>query len=273
MVLALAGGAVQAARQFSSGVSAVEVYTTVTDDKGEPIRGLTAADFQILENGAPQTIGTFAAGDFPLTVAVGLDRSFSMAGERLESMKRAAHGFIAALRPGDEVILIKIGSTVDTITDRSSVATEVDRIDAFGTTPLHDSVLAAIDAVDAARGRRALVLLSDGSDRYSQATADDVVKRARDSNVIVYPVALGRDRPQLFAELAALTGGRSFHARDGRGLPEIMQTIARELRFQYLLGYTPSRPLVAGANEWRSISVQVRKPGARVRARDGYFVR
>ena len=76
---------------------------------------------------------------------------------------------------------------------------------------------ASIDDVQAAKGRRALVLLSDGDDRYSKATAADALDRARRADVMIYPVALGATRPPLFAELATLTGGRSFHARDARG--------------------------------------------------------
>ena len=87
------------------------------------------------------------------------------------------------------------------------------------------------------------------------------------------PVALGAARPPLFAELATLTGGRSFHTRDPAKLTETLRAIARELREQYLLGYTPARPIVAGSNEWRSIAVTVKRPGAQVRARDGYLVK
>jgi Ca-activated chloride channel family protein len=86
-------------------------------------------------------------------------------------------------------------------------------------------------------------------------------------------VALGRARPPLFAEIATLTGGRSFHARELRGLDQTLATIAAQLREQYLLGYSPSRPPVSGSNEWRSISVRVKKPDVSVRARDGYHVR
>ena len=138
---------------------------------------------------------------------------------------------------------------------------------------LLDAVIAAIETVDGARGRRALLILSDGDDRYSDATAADAIARARRSNVMVYPIALGRTRPALFAELSTLTGGRSFHARSLEGLEGTLQTIASQLREQYLLGYSPSRPPVTGANEWRSISVRVKKPGLSVRARDGYYVR
>jgi Ca-activated chloride channel family protein len=88
----------------------------------------------------------------------------------------------------------------------------------------------------------------------------------------VYPIAFGKTRPPLLAELAVVTGGRSFLLKDPRELERTLGTIARELRHQYLLGYTPARPIVPGESEWRSIRVMLRgnRPGIRVRARDGY---
>jgi Ca-activated chloride channel family protein len=126
-----------------------------------------------------------------------------------------------------------------------------------------------VDVVQAGTGRRALVLLSDGADRYSTATADDVLAHVRRTDVMVYPVAVGKREPPLFVELAAVTGGRSFTARDGAALDEVMRTIASDLHHQYLIGYTP----VARGREpgsWRSLEVSVKSPGARVRARRGY---
>jgi Ca-activated chloride channel family protein len=78
----------------------------------------------------------------------------------------------------------------------------------------------------------------------------------------------------MFAELASVTGGRSFQPRDPAQLQDVMRTIANELRHQYLLGYTPSRPIVAGEEQWRTITVQVRSRGdVTVRARDGYLAK
>ena len=262
--------------QFSSGVSVVEVYVTVTDDKGEPIQGLQASDFQLQEDGTTQTIGVFTAGDFPLNAALALDRSFSMAGERLEATKKAAHTFIDELRPSDRVRIVRIGSEFETDEARTAQHAAIDRIDAWGTTALHDSIIQSLDLIERdgpARGRHALLLFSDGADRYSTSTTADVLKRARGANVIVYPVAIGRERPQLFAELASITGGRSLHLRDARGIQEAVKGIARELRYQYLVGYTPTRPLTEDRGEWRSIVVKVNRPRARVRARDGYLVK
>jgi Ca-activated chloride channel family protein len=271
------GAAGLAASQFSSSVNVVEVYATVTDSKGVPVTGLRQEDFIVRENGDPQQVSTFAAGQFPLSVAVALDRSFSMAGERLATAISAARIFLGELRPEDESMLISVGSRTEVVAplsrDRRAQLAALSSIDAFGTTGLYDSIIAAVDAVQPARGRRALLLLSDGSDRYSTATAEQALERARASDVLIYPIALGRARPSVFAELATLTGGRSFHVQDVRRLPETVRTIATELRSQYLLGYSPLKPIVAGSNEWRSITVAVKQAGVTVRARDGYLAK
>ena len=241
------------------------------------MRGLSQADFEVIEDGTPQTVSNFAAGDFPLKVALALDRSFSMSGPPLEATKRAARAFLSALRPGDESVILGIGSEVTTIADatvpRAQQAAAVQAFDAWGTTRLHDAIIQAIDATDGTRGRRAVVIVSDGDDRYSEAPAGAVVARARRANVLIYPVALSKTRPALFAELSTVTGGRSFHVRDLKTLDGTLTAIASELREQYLLGYSPTRPLAAGDEKWRSITVRVKRPGLTVRARDGYYVK
>jgi Ca-activated chloride channel family protein len=262
--------------QFASGVSAVEVYATVTDEKGEPVTGLTAGDFVVQEDGRPQTITAFAAGEFPLAIALAVDRSFSVPRERLTSTAAAARSFVQRLRPSDRVMVLAIGSEIETLaplsSDHVTAMDALGRLEPWGTTPLFDAALAALDAIQAASGRRALILLSDGQDRYSRTTAAQLVEQARRRDVLIYPVATGRTRPAVFAELAAASGGRSFHAADLRALPTTLAAIAQELRLQYLLGYTPARS-AEEQRGWRSIRVTVNRPGVRVRARDGYFVR
>jgi Ca-activated chloride channel family protein len=262
------------AAQFTSGVSLVEVYATVTDARGEPVAGLTAADFHVAEDGEPQAITAFAAGEFPLSVAIALDRSFSMAGARLDLARRAAASFIAALRPDDEVTVIAIGSEIETITPampaRDAARTPWNTIDAWGATPLYDVARQAIDAVQNRRGRRALLIISDGADRGSETTADDLLAHARRSDVLVYPVVIGKGRSPVLAELAGETGGRSIAVGEPRQLDQALASLARELRMQYLLGYAPARraPTAPG---WHAIDVTVDRASVRVRARDGYF--
>ncbi len=255
------------------------MYATVTDRQGGPVTGLTAADFQVLEDGRSQTITAFAAGEFPLAVAVGVDRSFSMGAERgarLDMAKTAAKAFIGALKAQDHVMVIAIGSDTTVVAPLSAnhavALAAIDRLDAWGTTPLYDATVGALDAIQSAKGRRALVLLSDGADRYSDTSAAALVERVRRRDVLVYPVAIGAARPAVFAELATASGGRSFQVKDPRELAPTLTSIAHELRSQYLLGYAPSRG-TAGEPSWHSIEVAVNRDRAIVRARDGYFGR
>jgi len=265
--------------QFTSGVNLVEVYATVTDRQGAPLSGLAAADFRVFEDGSRQTITAFAAGDFPLATAITLDRSFSMGtgrAPRLDAAKSAARAFIDALKPADQVMAIAIGTETSVVaplsTNHEAALAAIDRLDAWGTTPLYDAIATALDAIQSAKGRRALVVLSDGTDRYSETTAAALVDKVRRRDVLVYPVAIGSERPAVFAELAAASGGRSFFQTDPRELSSTLTAIANDLRSQYLLGYTPARPITAEPS-WHSIEVVVDRPGVRVRARDGYYSR
>src|SRR5262245_39525847 len=101
--------------RFSSGVQAVEVYATVVDGAGEPVTGLKADDFLLDDDRRPQTITTFAEGAFPLTVALGVDRSLSMKGEPLRLARAAAQGFLRELRPGDRSMVVAISADADVV--------------------------------------------------------------------------------------------------------------------------------------------------------------
>ncbi|MEO7273301.1 MAG: VWA domain-containing protein [Vicinamibacterales bacterium] len=262
--------------QFSSGVNVVEIYASVTDARGEPVTNLAREDFEVLENGTPQPTSVFAAGDFPLSVAVALDRSFSMTGPRLAVARSAARVFLGELRPSDESAILAIGSQVETVAplsaDRQQQYAALARLDAFGTTGLYDSVARALALTQEGKGRRALILLSDGNDRYSTTTADAALEQARRSDVMVYPIALSATSSPFFARLAASTGGRAFPSREPRLLNDTMRRVARELRSQYLIGYVPTQA-AGGAPEWRTITVRVKRPGLTVRAREGYLAR
>jgi Ca-activated chloride channel family protein len=261
--------------RFSSQVQLVEVYATVTDAAGGVVTDLGREDFEVYEDGRRQEIAAFAAGEFPLTVALGVDRSWSMAGNRLRLAKQASRAFLRSLRPGDRTMVVAISSEAEVVApltmSRGEQEQQIARLDPWSTTALRDAVIATLDRLEGEPGRRALVVFSDGADRYSTVTTGEVIARARRSNALIYPIALGEDRPPILAELAAITGGRSFLLRDIKGLDETLGEVARELRYQYLLGYVPAGEASPPLPEWRSISVVARKPGLRVRARDGYL--
>jgi VWFA-related protein len=251
----------------------VEVYASVSDARGEPVTDLTADDFRIEENGVAQTPVVFTAGELPLALAVGLDRSFSVSASQLAASCRAVGDLLSELRPDDQSMVLAIGSETEVIaplsTNRGTALSVLGRLEPWGTTPLYDAARAAIDRIQQASGRRALILLSDGQDRYSGTSETELLAFARSRDVLVYPIATGERRPPVFAELAAVTGGRSFRAAAPERLAGVLATIARELRHQYLIGYVST---VSGSVQpgWRSIRVTVQRPGVVVRARDGY---
>ena len=246
----------EATARFSSGVQAVEVYATVTDAAGEPVTGLKAEDFQIVDDRKPQTITTFAEGAFPLTVALAVDRSLSMRGEPLRLARAAAQRFLRELGPGDRSMVVAISADADVVAPldapRDAQIQAIAGLDAWSTTALRDAVVKTLDRLAPEPGRQALVVFSDGTDRYSRVDA----------------------AVSILSDVARLTGGRSFVLSDARGLDGALASIARELRHQYLLGYAPGGTSDAG--RWHPIQVRVRGQearGLRVRARDGYVAR
>jgi hypothetical protein len=211
-VLALAGSTYA---QFTSGVNLVEVYATVTDQRGAPVRDLTAADVRIREDGSPQTISAFTAGEFPLAVAIGLDRSFSMGTgrtSRLDTAKSAARAFIEALKPADQVMVIAIGSETAVVaplsTKHEAALAAIDRLDAWGTTPLYDAMAGALDAIQSAKGTPGagrVVGRQRSLQRHQCRRPGRAGQAPRRAGVP------GGDRPQrpaVFAELATASGGR-----------------------------------------------------------------
>jgi Ca-activated chloride channel family protein len=260
---------------FAGGVDQVEVYATVTGTDGAPVSGLSAANFEVYENGRVAPIETFEAGRFPLTVALGVDRSWSMAGAPLVLARRAARVFLSALAPDDRAMVVAIDSRAEVVApldaSRAAQMAAVDALDPWSTTALRDAIIATLDRLADEPGRQALIVFSDGTDRYSEAVPSDVAARARRSRALIYPIAIGETRPPLLAELAVLTGGRSFLLPDAEALDATLEAIADELGAQYLIGYSPASP---PDGRWRSIRVRaVADDGTelRVRARDGYF--
>ena len=172
-------------------------------------------------------------------------------------------------------MLVAIGSEVEVpvplTLDRRAVDNALQALDPWGSTALHDAVVTAFDAIEPAPGRRALVIVSDGLERGSRRSAADVLARVRASDVLAYPVVLQGKVPEVLAQLAVTTGGQAQRVKRFSDVPTVLRRIATDLRHQYLLGYQPVRPPVAG--EYRRIEVRVTRPRHHVRARAGYLAR
>jgi Ca-activated chloride channel family protein len=264
-----------AARQFVARTDLVEVYATVTDDDGRLVTDVGREEFTVMEDGVPQALTAFADGAQPVSIALAVDRSASMAGGRLAGAQAGGRALLLELGEQDRAMLVAIGSEVEVpvplTLDRRAVDTALQGLDAWGSTALHDAIVTAFDAIEPAPGRRALVLVSDGRERHSRRSADEVLARVRASDVLAYPVVLEGKVTTLFAQVAALTGGQAIRVSRTKDLPSVLRRIASELRHQYLLGYQPTRPQGAGGS--RRIEVRVGRRGHHVRARAGYLAR
>jgi VWFA-related protein len=251
----------------------------VHDRSGRPVRGLTQESFRVFEDGVAQDVKSFSAETATTDVLIALDGSGSMA-PALTELRAAATDFLLALRPDDQVILTAFNTALSVLSRRG--ATLADRLGSLGSlqpagsTALFDAVIQGIELVRGPNVRRAIVILTDGDDRASRASAQGARVALQTNDVILYVIAQGRAasdralRDELSA-LAAETGGTALFSERMSALKGQFAEIVNELSSHYVLGYIPKRPIAQGG--WRQISVQMvdREPRYKVRARTGYL--
>lgn len=269
------------APQFLQGVrvEAVELPVTVLDD-GKPVEGLKKADFEVLEDGVAQAISHFSLQrDLPIRLGLVLDTSGSME-KTLPEVQRVVMGFLRnLLRPQDRAYVISFsdrpalieGFTADFGSlERALLALKADR-----ETALYDAVVYGLFQFSGVRGRKAMIVLTDGEDNASKMEYDRMLDYARRSGVTIYaigidlPITRVRVRSNL-SRLARMTGGEAFFlARDSK-LDSVYEQINRELRTQYLLAYT-SNSEKGDVDTFRKVAVKVNRPKVEVRTIAGYY--
>ncbi len=252
-------------------VRLVELYATVVDGAGAPVEGLVAADFEVRQDGVLQALSKCEpVDDLPLTVGIIVDTSTSMVAA-LPEAERAATDFLeAVIRPRDRVFVLTFAdrpvlalAPTDDVRAAEAVLTG---LRSLGWTSLHDAVGAGLQVLRGTRGRRALILLSDGDDTASRAPFRDVLEVARGSGAVVYTVGLGVSPVEVtvrrkLGALAEATGGRAFFPDAAAELASVYDRIERELRSQYLLAFSPT-PVPESA-----ATLEVRARGGRLRVR------
>lgn len=259
-------------------VDLVELYTTVVDNANRPVTSLAESDFTVIEDGRRQELAKFElVEDLPLTLGVVIDTSGSME-TSLGEARRTASQFLANLiTPKDRSFAVAFASRpallIGRTSDVSAVAASIERLRAVGNTALHDALITSLYYFRGVRGRRALVLLSDGEDTSSTVEFKDVEEYARRSSVAIYTIGLGVSRTQMILrnklnDLAKVTGGRSFFISKAEDLAPVYDEIERELRSQYLLAYNSNR--TGGGDEYRQVEVKV-KGRFKARTVSGYY--
>src|SRR5438552_1164811 len=289
-------------------VNVVQLFFNVKDKKGALIPNLTKDDFQILEDGKPQTIKYFTAeSNLPLTLGMLIDSSGSQ--ERVLDMEKEVGGAFLneILRDKDLAFVLSFDVNVDLLQDftnstrRLRTALNSARINTGGGggcggvpglgggpvpcagtpkgTLLYDAVyLASHDELSHEVGRKAMIILTDGEDQGSQLRIKDAIEAAQKSDSIVYVLLIadrgfyglgGYSGDAAMKKLGGETGGRVIEVGNKtEKLKQAFNQIAQELRSQYNIGYTPSNPKLDGT--FRRIEIRSKK-GYKVQARSGYY--
>jgi VWFA-related protein len=284
----------QAEKPFHVETDLVEVTATVLDGDGRTVTTLTASDFAVREDNVPQEIALFALDNrMPISVTVLIDTSGSMV-DKLDDVQDALRHLVSALKPDDEIALLRFSDGVTLAADfgarPDAVARNIDRLSARGGTALFDAVLEGLETLERGRNRKkALFVITDGNDNSSRSRRADVTEAVTKAETIVYCLGIGHGARGSFGHdvldksdtvdirtlnaIAEPTGGRAELLENAhRGKVDLVDqavaSMATELSQQYTLGYYPTNAAKDGT--YRRITVMTANPRFTVRARKGY---
>jgi Ca-activated chloride channel family protein len=273
VLIAVSAGAQDRATKLKVDIDLVLVSATVTDSDNQLVTDLKPENFRIWEDKVEQSIRYFSTEEAPLSLGIIFDVSNSME-KKIDLAREAAATFLQTGSVEDEYFLVEFNSRArvaeDFTTDISRLRDRLTFTPAEGTTAMYDAVYLGLNKVKSGQNpRKALLLITDGEDNHSRYSRRDIRELAKESDVQIYIIDLGR---VMIDELAEITGGRSFRG-SVRDLEDICQKISLELRSQYVLGYASSNSSKDG--KWRKIDVKMTPPTGlsrlHVRTRSGYY--
>ncbi|MGA8312176.1 MAG: VWA domain-containing protein [Terriglobales bacterium] len=287
LVLCLVSPAQESDPTFKVDVKLVNVFVTVTDERGAPLAGLKKENFELQEDGKAQKIAVFdKESALPLSIVLAVDTSLSTRKDlplELASARRFAH---AILRPVDALSLYQFSETVSELTsftpDLRIIDRAIDHVRTGAATALYDALFLGSEALEPRQGRKVMVVITDGGDTMSKVDYKEAVRAAETAEAILYSIIVvpieasaGRDTggEHALIQLSQDTGGEYFYASSLPQLDEAFHQISDELRTQYLLAYYPSQRL--SDSDFRRIQVTVggspAESGCKVRHRTGYY--
>jgi Ca-activated chloride channel family protein len=276
---------------FKSGVEVVTVSAAVRDGRGRVVRNLKKSDFQVIDSGEARDIRDFYAGEAPISLAVLLDISGSMAVSG--NIDRARHAVAVAMgnlrRGEDESALFTFDANLQEVVAFTKDLDRVRRVSLegkpWGLTSLYDAIAAAAKSVaERANRHRALLVITDGVDTGSRMSAPEVSGIASSIDVPVYLLAVVNplDHPggefaviatdgassdtATLADLARWTGGDMRIASAPAHTVVAIQDLFGELRYQYLITFEPGTRL-----GWHPLEIRTRNKNLIVHARSGYM--
>ena len=269
-------------------VKLVNVFVTVTDSHGAPIGGLTKENFVLAEDGREQKISVFdKESELPISIALAIDTSLSTRHDlplEQASAKRFVH---TIMRPVDALSVYAFSEVVNEAThgftpDIKRIDEGIDHIRVGAATALYDAIWVASRALDKRKGRKVIVLITDGGDTISKIDYKEAVRAAEEAEALVYSIIIvpiensaGRETggEHALIQLSEDTGGKYYYATSAAQLDDAFRKISDELRTQYLLAYYPSQR--TSFSEFRRIEVKVAgvndASSFHVRHRAGYY--
>jgi VWFA-related protein len=259
-------------------VHLIEVYATIFDHSGRYIDGLNRDNFEVYEDGKPQHIASFETNTQGISVAILLDTTGSMA-QALPRVKNSIVRFIDQLDDNDAVGIYTFDQNLvvrqEFTTDKDAAKRAVLRTRAEGETALFDALAEVSQELAGRRGKKAIVVFTDGDDNASALSANAAINRAKKLGIPLYAIAEGEathsaNLKKVLEDLSQRTGGTSYQAKKPEDIENVFQDIAGDLRHLYMLSYQPSAASPDG--KWRKIDLEVKGlKDYRMRAKQGYF--
>ncbi|MCU1327343.1 MAG: von Willebrand factor, type [Bryobacterales bacterium] len=269
---------------FSSDTRLVPLNVTVTDKSGHLITDLPQSAFTVMENGTPQPIKIFKSEDVPVSIGLIIDNSGSMRDKR-QAVESAALALVKSSNPQDEAFVVNFNDEayLDTpgfTSDISILEQALTKINAKGGTAMRDALRMSMEELrkKAKRDKKVLLVVTDGNDNASTETLESVVREAQQSDVLIYAIGLlsqeekkeARAAKRALDLLVSNTGGQVFYPNAVTEVEAIAKEVARDIRSQYTIAYTPTNSTLDGT--FRTIKVVVKsRNNATARTRMGYY--
>jgi len=264
---------------ISVDVRLVVLHVSVWNKNGVIVPGLQQQNFEVDEDGQTQTIQAFHAEDTPVAVGLVVDNSGSMTRKRPD-VTAAALAFARASNPDDQMFIVNFNEHLNLgLSDMKLFSASVTELeDALlrpvpaGKTALYDAILSALAHVRRSGvERKTLVVIGDGGDNASTHTLNQVLREIAQSDVAIYTIGLvdAGDpdvNPRVLRLIANASGGQAFLPKATADAVQICRRIAKDIRTQYAISYSPSNQTFGG--EYRTIKVRVTgEHGAKLQAR------
>ncbi len=269
---------------FHKQVEEVVLHATVVDDKQRIVTTLDKGDFNVFEDGHPQTITSFRHEDIPVAMGIVVDNSGSMR-EKRQKVNAAALNLVRSSNPNDEVFIVNFNDEYyldqDFTANIKKLKEGLEKIEARGGTALYDAVVASADHLkkDAKLEKKVIFVVTDGDDNESAETLEQAVRRLQaDGGPTVYAIGIleGEEHPKhakrALQIMSERTGGLAFFPKTLDEVDAISRTVAHDIRTQYTIGYKPTTPKNQGGYRQVKVDARSRSYGKlTVRTKSGYY--